>query len=63
MTNTQPFTPKYIRIKDLVKMYGISRSSVYNLIADGKIRPIKISDSMTIYSVEELDNFIKTAAK
>lgn len=46
---------KFLRIKSVTGMYSISRSSVYNFVNSGKIRAIKISEAITVYSVAELD--------
>ncbi len=46
---------KFLRLKGVLERYSISRSSVYNFVNSGKIRAIKVSTAITVYSVAELD--------
>lgn len=43
MDNRTPANrPRAYSVKDFCKAYGVSRSTVYNLIADGTLRSIRI---------------------
>ena len=38
-----PITPRAYRVQDFCKAFGVSRSTVYNLIAQGKLRSVLIA--------------------
>jgi excisionase family DNA binding protein len=35
--------PRAYRVKDFCKAFGVSRSTAYNLMADGKLRSVRIA--------------------
>ena len=50
-------TPKLYRVSEVVKLLSVSRATVYRLVADGKLKLIKIgrhSSRITADSVNEL---------
>jgi predicted DNA-binding transcriptional regulator AlpA len=46
---------KFLRIKGVIEVYSISRSTVYNLVNSQRLKAIKISEGITVYSVKELN--------
>ena len=42
-TQPLPTIPRAYRVKDFCKAFGLSRSTVYNLIADGRLRSVLIA--------------------
>lgn len=41
--DTLPPTPRAYRVQDFCKAYGLSRSTTYNLIAQGKLRSVLVA--------------------
>lgn len=40
---TFPDLPRAYGVRDFCRAYGVSRSTVYNLMADGRLRTVKIA--------------------
>ena len=40
---TQITAPRAYRVRDFCKAFGVSRSTVYNLMADGRLRTVRIA--------------------
>lgn len=58
--NTQ-FKKSYIRDYDVAKKLGIGKSTVWYLLKEGNfVKPIKLSQSITIWDESEIDEFIAT---
>lgn len=38
-----PHSPRAYRVQDFCKAFGVSRSTVYNLINDGKLRSVRVA--------------------
>jgi predicted DNA-binding transcriptional regulator AlpA len=57
MSQKQQNHPRFIRLgKPVQQLYGISRSTQYNLVKDGKVRPPrKISPKIQGWLVDELE--------
>jgi len=49
--------PKYIRIKQAVERYSLSRSTIYRAIDKGELTPVKKGKCL-LFSIEELDRWI-----
>ncbi len=49
-----------LRPKKVAKYLGVALSTVWLYAKQGKITPIKLSDRVTIFRKEDLDNFIKS---
>lgn len=49
------------RPRDAARMLGISISSFWNLVAQGKIKTRKLSSRTTIIEAKELERFIREA--
>jgi excisionase family DNA binding protein len=39
----QPLPPRAYSVKDFCKAFGLSRSTAYNLMADGRLRTVRIA--------------------
>ena len=50
--NPEPPPALAYRINDFAKAVGIGRTTIYKLIAEGKIRPIKIAGCVLILAPE-----------
>ena len=46
-----------LRVKQVSEIYGISTTSVWNYAKKGYFIPIKITDGVTLFSVDELNKF------
>lgn len=49
-------TQKYMRAKKLAEHLGIGLSTVWFYAKQGKITPIKVSDRVTVFNVEDVEN-------
>ena len=59
--NEKPAIPALAyRINDFVKAVGIGRTTVYKLIAEGKIRPIKVAGRVLI-PANEISRLLREA--
>jgi len=45
---------EWIRAKEIVKLYGIGLSTVWNWASKGKLHPVKVSPRVTVFSIAEL---------
>lgn len=45
------------RAKEAALYLGVGLSTVWNYAKQGKLHPIKLSDRVTIFTKEDLDNF------
>ena len=48
-------TPKYLRPKELADYLSIGLSTVWLYAKQGKIKPIKISGKVTVFSIDEIN--------
>lgn len=46
---------KYMRAKEVAEYFGIGLSTVWKYAKDGKLHPKKLSDRVTVFSIEELE--------
>lgn len=51
-------TQKYLRAKEMAKYLNIGRSTLWLWAKQGKLTPKKISERVTLFSVEEADKLI-----
>ena len=58
MSNTETPTPENLRAKEASKYLSIGLSTLWLYAKQGKIKPIKLSDRVTIFKKSDLDNFI-----
>lgn len=59
MENKQSTRPALMSIEDVAEYLGISRTKVYNLIGDGKLKHIKLNPKLGRITVESLDKFLE----
>ena len=52
-SNTTP--KKFLRAKEVAKYLGIGLSTVWLYAKKGKLTPRKISDRVTVFSIEEVE--------
>lgn len=48
---------KKLRAKDVARVYGVGLSTVWYYVKQGWIVPYRISPRVTVFDVEELNNF------
>jgi predicted site-specific integrase-resolvase len=48
-------TAKFKRAKDLAKHLGVGLSTIWKWAKDGKIKPIKLSERVTVFNVEDTE--------
>ncbi len=51
-------TPQLLTIQDIVELYKISRSTIYRLIENQKLKVVHIGKSVRVH-VEEIENWLK----
>ena len=61
------FKPEWLRIPDAVRLYGIGRSSLYELIAEGKIKSVCLRQrgstrGIRLLSADSLSRYIEGLA-
>lgn len=49
---------KLLRVKDAAHFLAISKSQVWKLTADGILKSYKLSDRVTVWKIEDLEQFI-----
>lgn len=47
---------KYYRAKEVAKLLGIGLSTVWLYSKQGRIKPIKLSSRVTVFSIEDINN-------
>lgn len=50
--------PKYLRAREMAKYLNIALSTVWLYAKQGKLTPKKLSDRVTLFSVDEADKLI-----
>ena len=55
--------PRFLRLPDVIRAVGLKRSSIYSLIAHGKLpRPIKLGRS-SVWLESDIHSWITAAAR
>ena len=49
-----------LRAKQVASMYGVGLSTVWSFAKQGKLTPIKPSEKITLFSVEECDKLFSS---
>ena len=49
---------KYLRAKEVAAYAGIGLSTVWNYAKKGKLTPKKLSDRVTVFSIDEVEKLI-----
>lgn len=49
--------PKVYRARQIAEVYSIGISTVWRFAREGKLTPRKITDKVTVFSIEECDKF------
>ncbi|MDK9693928.1 MAG: helix-turn-helix domain-containing protein [Sulfurimonas sp.] len=49
---------KLLRVKDAAHFLAVSKSQVWKLTQDGILKSYKLSDRVTVWKIEELEQFI-----
>ena len=58
MNYTEHPTPENLRPKEACKYLGVGLSTLWLYARQGKIKPIKLSERVTIFKKSDLDSFI-----
>lgn len=58
MNSIKPQTSQNLRAKEAHKYLGVCPATLWNYAKQGKLHPIKLSPRVTIFTKEDLDNFI-----
>jgi predicted DNA-binding transcriptional regulator AlpA len=45
---------KVYRVKDIVEMFGVGRSTVWLYVKEKKLTPIKVSSRVTVFDAKEV---------
>jgi len=55
-TAAQHYAPKFLRLKQVKARYGVSGSSIWSWVKQGKFpKPVKLSENTSAWVTEELD--------
>lgn len=55
---------RYIRIKELISMLGISRGTFYRLLKENKFpRQIKLTEHTSVWRLSEINNWVTEREK
>jgi predicted DNA-binding transcriptional regulator AlpA len=54
--------PKYLRAKEMAKYLNIGLSTVWLFAKQGKLTPKKLSERVTLFSIEEADKIFASSA-
>lgn len=49
---------QYFRVNDASKFLGVAKSTLWLFSRQGKIKPIKLSDRVTVWALSDLQLFI-----
>mgnify|MGYP002201893176 CR=1 FL=1 len=49
-----------LRVNQVAKLYGISTSTVWRLVANGKLKTIKPTANITLFNADEVNAFFST---
>lgn len=49
-----------LRVNQVAKLYGISTSTVWRLVANGKLKTIKPTPNITLFNADEVNAFFST---
>lgn len=49
---------KYLRAKQIAKTYNIGLSTVWLYAKQGKITPLKLSQGVTVFELQEVNNLL-----
>lgn len=63
MTSTQTPTPENLRPKEASYYLGIGLSTLWLYAKQGKLKPIKLSQRVTIFKKSDLDEFIHSMSE
>jgi len=58
--NATPVSPLTVRINDAASMLGLSRSSIYNLANDGRLRIVRIAGRSLVVA-QDIHNLVAEA--
>lgn len=59
--NPQATPPKLYRISAVMDQLGVSRATIYRMVADGKLRLVKIGARSSGITAESIDALISSA--
>ncbi len=51
---------KYLRAREIKENYGIPLSTLWLYAKQGKLHPKKVSERVTLFSVQEIEEFINS---
>lgn len=55
---------RYIRMKELCKMLGISRSTIYRLVIENKFpRQIKLTERTSVWKLSDINSWVEEREK
>ena len=62
-TNTETISPRYLRDKGATAMFGLSRTKLYTLAKQGKIKSVSLQEVGTsrgtrLFCVQSIQNYI-----
>ncbi len=55
--------PLLLRSEQAAKMLGISRSTFWKWVSEGKFKPIKVGSRITVFKYRDLEAFVENLGK
>ena len=56
-------SPKYLRLKDVTRVYGLKEGWVYAKVREGKLKSVRLSKGCTLFECASIESLIATLAE
>lgn len=53
-------SPKMLRVNEIATLYGVSKATVWRLVAKGELKTIKPTPNITLFNADEVHKFFTT---
>jgi predicted DNA-binding transcriptional regulator AlpA len=55
--------PKYLRLKDVTRVYGLKEGWIYQKVREGKLKSVRLSKCCTLFECASIESLIATLAE
>jgi len=55
--------PKYLRLKDVTRVYGLKEGWIYQKVREGKLKSVRLSKGCTLFECASIESLIATLAE
>ena len=56
-------SPKYLRLKDVTRVYGLKEGWIYQKVREGKLKSVRLSKGCTLFECASIESLIATLAE